>query len=514
MPLNPTRLPGTVDAIVIGSGSGGAAVTRRLVDAGWDVLLVEAGGDGRGAEVLADPTRWMQIAGGPFDWGHAYAPQAALGGRVIPIPRGCVLGGSGTTNAMMWYRGHPSDYDRWVELGCEGWGFADCLPAFRAAEDWAGPPSDLRGSGGPLRVGRPADPHPLALAMIEAAEQAGLPVIDDPNGATNEGVALANLNIVDGRRFGPVDGYLAPILDAPNLTVVTGTRALGLIWQGDRVAGVRLARGGEVMASRAVVLAAGAFETPRLLMLSGIGPEQTLSGLGVKARVAAPEVGENLMDHPLLRAVNFRARAPLPPPRDNGGGAILNWRSHEALAKPDLHAFPVASRSATPDAVARYGLPDTGLFAIACGLMGSKSRGRMALTGPDPDAALHLDPAFLTHPDDLTALVRGVERVLEIAAQPALAALHDGPVAPLAGADRAGIEDFARVACATFFHPCGTARMGSDAGAVCSPRLAVNGTQGLWIADASVIPEIPSCNTHWPVTMIGERAARFVMEDA
>ena len=505
-------LPGASDFVVIGSGSGGAAVTRRLVEAGAEVLLVEAGGDGRDAAEVTDPTRWVSLAGGRFDWGHAYAPEPATGGRRIPIPRGRVLGGSGSTNAMMWYRGHPADYDRWEALGCPGWSFADCLPAFRACEDWAGGESALRGAGGPLRVGPPADPHPLALAMIEAAAAMGLPVLEDPNGPSNEGAALANLNIHEGRRWGPAEGYLEPILSAPGLALALETRALGLVVRGDRVAGVRLAHGGavqEVTARRGVILAAGALETPRLLMLSGVGPEATLRGLGLSVVVDAPGVGENLMDHPLIRAVNFRARRPLPGPRDNGGGAILNWRSDAGLARPDLHALPVAGRSGTAEVIAAQRVPETGVFAIAPGLMGSKSRGRMRLTSADPEAPLHIEPGFLSHPDDMAAVRAGVRFVLELARQPALAALTDGPVAAMDD-----IEGFVRLACSTFFHVCGTARMGGDPEAVTDPRLRVLGLDGLWIADASVIPEIPSCNTHAVVTMIGERAAGFILEDA
>lgn len=508
----PAPVRDSFEFVVIGSGSGGAAVTRRLVDAGRDVLLVEAGGDGRGDPMLCDPGRWMQIAGSARDWGHVYAPHPATLNRAIPIPRGRVLGGSGSTNAMMWYRGHPDDYDRWAELGCDGWGFADCLPFFRAAEDWCGPLSANRGTGGPLAIGPPADPHPLALALIEAADQAGMPVLDDLNGASGEGAALANFNIRNGRRVSPADGYLTPVWDAPNLTVALDTRALRLSWRGDRAAGVELAVGTglrHVTARAGVILAAGAIETPRLLMLSGVGPQGCLRALGLPVVLDAPELGSNLQDHPLLRACNFRARRPLPPPRDNGGGAILNWRSDASQPRPDVHAFPVAARSATPELLARHDLPTEGVFAIAPGLMRSKSCGRMALTGADPDAPLLLEPGFLTHADDLAALERAVDFVLDLAARPALATLIDGTLAP--GADR---EEFIRLACSTFFHTCGTARMGSDGDAVTDPRLRLRGAGGVWIADASVIPEIPSCNTHSVATMIGERAAHFILEDA
>ncbi|MDJ1006315.1 MAG: GMC family oxidoreductase N-terminal domain-containing protein [Paracoccaceae bacterium] len=504
-------LAATYDFIVVGSGSGGSVVTRRLVEAGHEVLLVEAGGDGRGVPVLEDPRRWTEIAGTEWDWGLSYAPTPEVGGRAIAIPRGRVLGGSGTTNAMMWYRGHPSDYDRWVELGCSGWSWADCLTAFRRAETWAGGPSDLRGGEGPLRVAPPADPHPLALAMIEASGQAGHAVLDDPNGASNEGAAPANFNIDAGRRFGPVEGHLSGILDAENLTVALSTAALALLWQGDRAAGVRLCRDGErheARASRGVVLAAGAFETPRLLIGSGIGPEPTLRALGVSVVAPRADVGDNLQDHPLVRGVNFAASRALPPPRDNGGGAILNWRSEPTRDKPDLHAFPVAARSATPALAERLSKAD---FAICVGLMGSKSRGRLTLTGATADGPLHIDPGLLSHPDDRKALRLGIEAIKDLARQPALAALTERRLCPTEEDD---LDAFLALACGTFFHPCGTARMGSDDEAVTDPRLRVNGAESLWVADASVIPDIPSCNTHSVVTMIGERAAEFILEDA
>jgi choline dehydrogenase len=500
--------PDAADFVVVGAGSAGCAVTRRLVEAGAEVALIEAGGDGRGDAALADPTRWVSLAGGPFDWGLAYAPHPATLDRVIPIPRGRVLGGSGQTNAMMWYRGHPADYDRWAALGCDGWGWADCLPAFRACETRAGGDPALRGTAGPLLAGPPADPHPLAVALIAAAGEYGLPVIDDPNGASNEGAALADFNIHAGRRWGPAEGYLDPIRRAANLTLHANTRVLRLAIAGDRVTGV-VTDGGAVQARRGVVLCAGAVGTPHILMLSGVGPEDALRAQGIAVRVDAPGVGADLQDHPLVRAVNFTLRRPLPPPRDNGGGAILNWRSAGA-ARPDLHAFPVAGRSATPALLAHHALPDTGLAAIAPGLMGSRSRGRLRLASADPAVPPVLEPGFLTHPDDLPRLIEGVRTILDIARQPALADLIGPPVAP----DDGDLETFVRRACSTFFHTSGTARMGADDAAPVTPRLRLKGLDALWIADASVIPEIPTCNTHAPVTMIGERAATFIREDA
>lgn len=504
----------TVDYIVIGSGSGGAAVTRRLVDAGAEVALIEAGPPGFGVPEIEDPIRWVPLAKTRWDWGHDYAPTPRVLDRVIPIPRGKVLGGSGSTNAMMWYRGHPADYDRWDAVA-PGWSWADCLPAFRACEDWEGGASDLRGAGGPLKISRSPDLHPVAAALIDAAEEAGVPRIDDANGPSNEGAAPSNFNIWQGRRWTPADGYLSPILNAPNLRLFTESLAVRLVLDGDRAVGVVHRVGADEVTTRArrgVVLCGGAIETPRLLILSGIGPEADLARLGIAPRVIAPAVGDNLQDHLLCRAINARASAPLPPPRDNGGGSILNWKSESTLAQPDLHAFPVAGRSGVPAVVDRYALSGD-LFAIGAGLMRSHSRGRLTVLSTDPTAPLDIQPNYLADPRDLTALCHAVEFVQGLLESAAFAPLFAGHAAPDRRLSGKATEEFVRLSCSTFFHICGTARMGSDADAVCSPRLAVNGLRGLWIADASVIPEIPTCNTHAPVTMIGERAAGFILEE-
>lgn len=504
------------DFLVVGSGSGGAAVARRLADAGAEVLLLEAGPPGFDVPELDDPTRWVSLTGGPWDWGHVYAPAPAVMGRAIPIPRGKVLGGSSSTNAMMWYRGHPADYDDW-DRQAPGWTFAECLPAFRACEDWEGGESPLRGAGGPLRITRSPDPHPVAAATLDAAVELGLPRIDDPNGESPEGAALANFNIAHGRRWTAADGYLKPILAAPNFRLLTGARVTGLRFAAGRARAVVYRHDGREQiaeARRGIVLAAGAIETPRLLVLSGIGPEADLARLGIPAVVIARDVGANLQDHPLVRAVNARARQPLPPPRENGGGTIFNWRSDPALDRPDLHAFPIASRSGTPAVAERYGLAGD-LFALGVGVMRSHSRGHLTVLTADPDGPLEIQPNFLGDRRDLDALCRAVEwaqALFETRAFEPLFAGHTAPDRRLTS--KAEIEAFVRIACSTFFHTCGTARMGADDRAVASPRLSVNGVDGLWIADASVIPVIPSCNTHAPVTMIGERAAGFILEDA
>lgn len=498
------------DFIVVGSGSGGAAVAGRLARAGASVAVIEAGDDPISDPRIADPSQWFGLQQSEWDWGQAYLPSDRLDGRVVPIPRARALGGCSATNAMMWYRGVPADYARW-EAVAPGWGWADCLPAFQACED--APFAPGRGLGGPLKISQSDDSHPLTRAMLEGGAEMGLPVLADPNGPEPFGVALANFNIHQGRRFTAADGYLRGV---PGLVLLTGARALHLLFTGDRATGVRIAQGTDtrdLQATRGVIVAAGALETPRLLILSGIGPEAELARLGLPCRISAPAVGQNLQDHPLLRALNFRARVPMGPMQGNGGGTLTIWKSDPALAQADLLAFPIQGRSAVPALWDHYDL-DGDLFAIGAGVMRSHSRGSLRLRDTHPDTALEIDPNLLGDPRDLTAICRSVEFLQDMVQTPAFADLFHGFAAPDRHLPPAEIEPFVRRACSTFFHCCGTARMGADSDAVCSPRLAVNGTRGLWIADASVIPEIPACHTHAPVTMIGERAATFILEDA
>lgn len=502
------------DYIIIGSGSGGSAVARRLHDAGADVAVVEAGHSSFGVPDIEDPSKWFSLQSGAWDWGHHYTPTARILGREIAIPRGKALGGSSATNAMMWYRGVPADYERWNACAA-GWSWQDCLPAFKASESWSEGTSDLRGGEGPLKITRPNPDHPLTQAMLEGGAAMGLPLIDDPNGPEPWGVGLANFNIDDaGRRHTSAEGYLLPIITSDRLTVLTETLALHLTFEGDRASGV-VASGpdgeAQLTARCGVILSAGALDTPRLLMLSGIGPEMELARLGLPVKVKAEAIGQNLQDHPLLRALNFRASAPLGDMVGNGGGTLTIWKSDDGLPQADLLAFPVQGRSATPALWDEYNLDGEDVFAIGLGVMRSHSKGQIRLNAASPSAPLDIQPNLLGDPRDLAALLSGVEFLLDMVASQGFAPFFKDYVAPLRSDD---IETFVRRSCSTFFHCCGTAQMGSHNDAPVSPRLGVKGVGGLWVADASVIPEIPACHTHAPVTMIGERAATFILEDA
>ena len=541
------------DYVIVGGGSAGGAVASRLAAAAPDatVLLIEAGPDGRGVAQIVDPPSWPKLAGTALDWGYSYEPTAAVAGRAIPVARGKVLGGCGATNAMLWYRGHPADYDAWEAAGAAGWNYAALLPYFRRSEDWEGGASSQRGAGGPMRITRPPAPHPVASALIEGAAELGLPTLDDPNAGDNCGAALANLNISKGRRFSVVDGYLPAWAPPPapgqvpvgahtqapdppaNLTVLTGSKALRL--------GFSPARGGAALGGTAgpqcdsvfhtvrglvrqtrarvqVVLALGAFGTPELLIRSGIGDPADLGRLGLPVRAALPGVGRNLQDHPVVMGMNFRARGRLGLARDNGGGAIMNWRSSTA-ARPDLHAFVAQNMHAYPDGAARYDL-DSALsggaevFAISPGLMGSVSTGYLrvrSLEAPPGRGGVEVASGFLIQQADVDALAESVDMIMDLAATAAYADLIDKPLMPPGRLDRSGREAFVRENCASFFHACGTAAMGTGPAAVVDPELNVIGTTGLRIADASVIPVIPTGNTQAPVIAIAERAADLIL---
>ncbi|SHN83684.1 GMC family oxidoreductase [Bradyrhizobium erythrophlei] len=508
------QLKPAYDFIVVGAGSGGSAVTRRLVDAGADVLLIEAGPPGIGVAEIDEPSKWVPLGRSVYDWGYDYAPTPHVSGRTIGIPRGKVLGGSSAINAMMWYRGHPADYDAWDASGAKGWAFKDVLPYFKRCEDWEGGASEWRGAHGPLRIERSRALHPIAAAMIEGAAELGIPVIDDPNGATNEGAAPSNFNISAGKRFSSARGYLWPVLDRYNLTVVPNSLVTGLGFEGRRCVSVRHRVEGQEIETRAVVeiiLALGAINTSRLLMLSGIGAPAELRRLGIGVRAALPGVGQNLQDHPLVRAVNFRAKRPLGAVSDNGGGSMINWKTRSHLAQANVHAFPVQGRSATAEVANGYDLGGD-VFAIGTGLMRSRSRGYLRLLGTEPSSPIEIQPNFLSEPEDLNDLVDAVDVVMELGTSNAFANWFAGHAAPERRLNRAETVDFIRTACSTFFHTCGTAKMGNDDMAVVDERLVVRGVEGLRIADASVIPIIPSCNTHAPVTVIGERAADFILK--
>jgi choline dehydrogenase len=416
---------------------------------------------------------------------------------------------------MLWYRGHPDDYDAWAKAGATGWDHETLLPYFRRSEDWQGGETPFRGAGGPMRIETSRDPHPVAAALLTGAAELGLPVIDDANADSNEGATWANFNATTGddgvmRRWSVARGYLGPAADWPNLTVRTDAEAVGLVLDADRCTGVVHRTDGRTTttsAHAAVVLTLGAIGTPRLLMLSGIGDPEQLGPLGIRTSVALPGVGADLQDHPLLMGMNFQLREPMAALRDNNGGSMLNWRSSQADHRPDLHAFVVQGRHAGPALATRYGIGDD-VCAVSPGLMRSRSRGHVRLL--DSTGTLDIQPNYLAERADLDALVESLETVQDLARTRDYAQLFERPLSPPGRLSRREAEQFVRDACDTFFHCCGTARMGTDAGSVVSPGLDVHGVAGLFVADASVFPEIPTCNIQAPVIAVAERAADLI----
>lgn len=510
------------DTVVVGGGAAGCVLAARLTeDPDRRVLLIEAGPDHRDLREVLDAAHWDALIGGPLDYGYRSRPTDHVLGRSIAMPRGRVLGGSSSTNAMLWYRGNRADYDAWADAGATGWGYDDLLPYFRRSEARPGGDPAYRGLDGPMRVAPLAQVHPIAHALVDAAAERGLPVLDDANAESNEGVVHADYNAVIGpdggfERWSTARAYLEPALSRPNLEVLVDSPVHAVLMTGTRVTGVRHLVDGpgqrdpvDTLADQ-VVLAAGALDTPRLLQLSGIGHPGRLAAAGVPVTHALPGVGENFQDHPLILGMNFRARADLGPVIGNGGGVMVNWRSSHAELGPDLHAV-IAHGSRGDDALhAAHDLSGNRVFALVPGLYRSRSVGWVRIRSSDPGTPAEFHPNYLADPTDLAAMVESVDTVRDFVATSAYADLAEGPITPVAGLDAAATTRFVRENIGSFFHCSGTARIGTDELAVVDPDLRVRGIDGLWVADASVMPSIPTCNTQAPTVAIAERAAELL----
>jgi choline dehydrogenase len=501
------------DVVVVGSGSAGAVVARRLADTGARVLVLEAGGPDENP-AIHEPGRLFELWGSEEDWNYETVPQRGCAGRSLRWPRGRVLGGSSALNGMIYIRGHRSDYDAWAYLGNRGWAYDNVLPLFRRSEDFDRGCSSYHGSAGPLRVISQYEPHPLIAAATAAAEEAGIPFNDDHNGKELDGVGYAQLTIKDGRRHSVAAAFLRPVADGGNLTVWTGARALRLRFEGARCVGVEVAMDSSIRAVRAaheVVVSAGTVESPRLLLLSGIGDGDELARVGIEARVHLPGVGRNLHDH-VLSPVIFAASRPVPPPLPGLQPlhGHLFWRSRPGLVGPDVQPLffhlPMYLEEAGME-----GPPDG--YTLMAGIIRPASRGSLRLASADPTGEVVIDPGYLSCEVDVEAMVAAIDLCREIGRQDALAEWTAEELYP--GARVGTVEEvrkYVRLTAITYHHQVGTCKMGVDALAVVDPELRVHGVEGLRVADASIMPNVTSGNTHAPAVMIGERASDLVAE--
>lgn len=496
--------------IVVGGGTSGAVVARRLVDAGLSVTLLEAGAEDTNP-AIHDPSRASELWGSAEDWGYATVPQPHAGGRELHLPRGRVLGGSHALNAMIWVRGSRHDYDAWEKLGNVGWGWDAALPVFKEIEDYSGGASDLRGADGILPVNGGYPIAAINQAFIDAAAEAGLPINPDYNGATLDGVSQQQVTMRDGVRVTTWSAYLKPVRE--RLRIVTGAEVRSVIVEEGRAVGIRFRLDGEESELRAdqIVLSAGTLGSAAILLRSGIGPADELGALGIPVVKDAPGVGKNLHDHFLVPVVGYTTTRDIGPRVSGVSGTQVHvfWRSRPELDVPDTQ--PILFTTALGGSTAPG---QESAFTLAAGLITPRSRGSVTLSGPDIDDPLRIDLGTLSAQEDVEALLASVRQMRALIRQPALAeswgAREASPGEHIADDD---LEDYVRNNVMTYHHQVGTCRMGVDAEAVVDPRLRVNGIDGLRVMDASIMPTITSGNTNAPAVLIGELGAKFLLEE-
>lgn len=521
------------DYVVVGGGTAGAALAARLAEApGRTVCLIEAGGRDTHPFIHVPAAVAAAIATKKLNWRFETVPQPGMKGRRIPVPRGRVLGGSGSINGMVYFRGHPTDYDDWADAGATGWSYAEVLPYFTRTENNEDyPASVFHGRGGPINVKRVARPNALNFAFMKALESLQFRACPDFNGPDSEGFGLRQGQIRNGRRASTAQGMLHPALKRSQVELICDGYATQLLIEEGRVTAVRLADGRRIGARGEIILCCGTVQTPQLLMLSGIGPGSHLREVGIEVVRDVPGIGGNYHDHVacpvhmetdvadsygiswkalprgMWNVVQYLA-ARQGPLAGNVFESVAFLRTLPSLAKPDVQfVFQPAKRLTT-----KIPFPVGHGYAISPVALYPKSRGTVRLAGPDPTAAPLVDPQLLSVPGDIDPLLRAIRIARQAFASPAFARYHGTEVAPGPALQTdAELDDFVRGAGYTVHHPCGTCRMGSDESAVVDPTLKLRSIEGLRVADASVFPSIIGGNTNAPVIMIAERAADFIL---
>lgn len=527
------------DYVIIGSGSAGSTIAYRLAEAGKRVIVIEQGGSDAGPFIQMPAALSYPMNMGIYDWGYQSEPEPHLGGRQLATPRGKVIGGSSSINGMVYVRGHAKDYDTWEAMGAQGWSYADVLPYFQRMETWhgrddAGRDDGFRGKNGPLHISRGPRKNPLFNAFIKAGQQAGYPTTTDYNGAQQEGFGAMEATIYKGRRWSAANAYLRPAMKSGRVELVRAF-AKRVVIENGRAVGVEIARGGQdevIRAGSEVIVAASSINSPKILMLSGIGDAAHLAEHGIPVVADRPGVGANLQDH-LEIYMQFAAAKPVTLYKywnlwgkamvgaqwlftKTGLGASNQFeacafiRTREGIEYPDIeyHFLPIAVRYDGKAAAGGHG------FQVHVGPMRSKSRGSVTLRSANPMDAPKILFNYMSHPDDWDEFRRCIRLTREIFDQGAMKPFVKSEIQPgLALQSDAELDAFLKEHVESAYHPCGTCRMGraDDPMAVVDPECRVIGVEGLRVADSSIFPQVTNGNLNGPSIMTGEKAADHIL---